>query len=61
VNKKADYAGKLNLSFKTADTELNGFTVRKGAADLVAKLNKGIKQVKESGLHDKIIEKWMGK
>ncbi|MBQ4567796.1 MAG: basic amino acid ABC transporter substrate-binding protein [Desulfovibrio sp.] len=60
VNKKADYAGKLNLSFKTGDPELYGFTVRKGRADLVAKLNEGIKKVRESGTHDKLIEKWMG-
>lgn len=61
VNKKADYAGKLNLSFKTGDTELYGFTVRKGRPDLVAKLNKGIKHVKESGQDKQILEKWMGK
>lgn len=61
VNKKADYAGKLNLSFKTGDKEYYGFTVRKGRQDLVDKLNKGIKQVKESGLEAKLIEKWMGK
>ena len=60
VNKKADYAGKLNLSFKTDDKEYYGFTVRKGRQDLVDKLNKGIKQVKESGLEAKLIEKWMG-
>jgi polar amino acid transport system substrate-binding protein len=61
VNKKADYAGKLNLSFKTGDKEYYGFTVRKGRQDLVDKLNKGIKQVKESGQEAKLIEKWMGK
>lgn len=61
VNKKADYAGKLNLSFKTGDKEYYGFTVRKGRKDLVDKLNKGIKQVKESGEEARLIEKWMGK
>ena len=60
VNKKADYAGKLNLSFKTDDKEYYGFTVRKGRQDLVDKLNKGIRQVKESGLEAQLIEKWMG-
>lgn len=61
ANKKADYAGKLNLSFKTGDKEYYGFTVRKGRKDLVDKLNKGIKEVKDSGLEARLIEKWMGK
>ena len=61
ANKKADTAGKLNLSFKTDEKEYYGFTVRKGRKDLVEKLNKGIKQVKASGEEAKIIEKWMGK
>ena len=61
ANKKADTAGKLNLSYKTDEKEYYGFTVRKGRKDLVEKLNKGIKQVKASGEEAKIIEKWMGK
>ena len=61
ANKKADTAGKLNLSFKTDEKEYYGFTVRKGRKDLVEKLNKGIKAVKASGEEAKIIEKWMGK
>lgn len=60
VNKKPDTAGKLNLSFKSDDKEYYGFTVRKGRKDLVEKLNKGIKQVKESGTEAKLIKKWMG-
>ena len=50
VNKKADTAGKLNISFKTEEKEYYGFTVRKGRKDLVEKLNKGIKDVKASGV-----------
>lgn len=61
VNKKADFAGKLNISFKTDDKEYYGFTVRKGRKDLVEKLNQGIKKVKDSGMEAKLIEKWMGK
>ena len=61
ANKKADTAGKLNLSFKTDEKEYYGFTVRKGRKDLLEKLNKGIKEVKASGEEAKIIEKWMGK
>lgn len=60
VNKKPDTAGKLNLSFKTGDTEQYGFTVAKGRQDLVEKLNKGIRQVKESGKEAELIKKWMG-
>lgn len=61
VNKKPDTAGKLNISFKTEEKEYYGFTVRKGRKDLVEKLNKGIKAVKESGEADRIAEKWLGK
>ena len=60
VNKKPDTAGKLNLSFKTGDKEYYGFTVRKGRKDLVDKLNKGIKAVKDSGKEAELISKWMG-
>ena len=60
VNKKPDTAGKLNLSFKTGDKEYYGFTVRKGRKDLVDKLNKGIRAVKESGREAELISKWMG-
>ena len=61
VNKKADTAGKLNLSYKTDEKEYYGFTVRKGRKDLLDKLNKGIREVKASGEEARIIEKWMGK
>ena len=60
VNKKADTAGKLNLSFKTEEKEYYGFTVRKGRKDLVEKLNKGIKEVKTSGVEAQLLQKWMG-
>lgn len=60
VNKKPDTAGKLNLSFKTGDTEQYGFTVKKGRKDLVDKLNEGIRKVKESGKEAELIQKWMG-
>ena len=60
VNKKADTAGKLNISFKTEEKEFYGFTVRQGRKDLVEKLNKGIKEVKASGVEAKLLQKWMG-
>ena len=61
VNKKADTAGKLNISFKTQEKESYGFVVKKGREDLVAKLNKGIRMLKESGEDSRIAEKWLGK
>ena len=60
VNKKADTAGKLNISFKTEEKEYYGFTVRTGRKDLVEKLNKGIKDVKASGVEAQLLQKWMG-
>lgn len=60
ANIKPETAGKLNLSFKTKETEDYGFVVKKGRADLVEKLNKGIKMVKESGKEAELRKKWMG-
>lgn len=60
VNKKPDTAGKINLMFKTGETEQYGFTVKKGRQDLVDKINKGIKIVKESGKEAELKKKWMG-
>lgn len=61
VNKKADTAGKIDISFKTKEKEYYGFVVKKGRKDLLDKLNKGIKMLKESGEAGRIAEKWLGK
>lgn len=60
VNKKPDTAGKLDLSYKTSDSEQYGFAVAKNRPDLLEKINRGIRQVKESGVEAKLKEKWMG-
>lgn len=60
VNKKPDTAGKLNISFKGGDMEQYGFTIAKNRPELLAKLNEGIKKVKESGKEAELIKKWMG-
>lgn len=60
VNKKPDTAGKLNISFKGGEPEQYGFTVAKNRPDLLEKLNKGIRAVKESGKEAELIKKWMG-
>ena len=39
----------------------NGFAVSKRNAELAAKLNKGLKIIRENGEYDKIYEKWFGK
>lgn len=39
----------------------NGFAVAKRNTELVAKLNKGLKTIRENGEYDKIYEKWFGK
>lgn len=60
VNKKPDTAGKLNLTYKTDDTESYGFTIQKGRKDLLEKINKGIQAVKASGKEAELKQKWMG-
>lgn len=40
--------------------EQYGFAVKKGNADLVAKINDGLKKVKESGKYDEIYNKYFG-
>ena len=39
----------------------NGFAVAKRNTELQAKLNKGLKTIRENGTYDKIYEKWFGK
>ena len=60
VNKKAENRDKITIAFETQDKELYGFTIKKGRKDLVAKINKGIKIVKESGIEAQLMKKWMG-
>ena len=49
-----------DIPLVTDDAEHYGFTVKKGRKDLVEKLNKGIKIVRENGTEAKLKEKWMG-
>lgn len=62
VHKKPDTAGKIDLTFKTspAEKEKYGFAVAKNRPDLLAKINEGIKKVKESGIEAELKKKWMG-
>ena len=60
ANKKKDYMGKIHIAMQTDDKEYFGFTVKKGRTDLVEKLNKGIKLLKENGTEAVLIKKWIG-
>ncbi|MBQ7607683.1 MAG: basic amino acid ABC transporter substrate-binding protein [Desulfovibrionaceae bacterium] len=58
--KKKDYEGKIAVVFQTNDKEYFGFTVKKGRKDLIEKLNRGIKIVKENGTEAALKKKWIG-
>ena len=60
MNKKAEYASKLVIPLVTDDVEYYGFTVKKGRKDLVEKINKGLKIIRDNGTEAKIKAKWMG-
>ncbi|MCR5813120.1 MAG: basic amino acid ABC transporter substrate-binding protein [Desulfovibrio sp.] len=60
ANKKQDYKGKIQLSLRSQEKEYFGFTIKKGRKDLLEKLNRGIKIVKENGTEAQLIKKWMG-
>lgn len=60
ANKKKDYKGKIHIALETENVEYFGFTVKKGRKDLVEKLNKGIKKVREGGTEALLKKKWIG-
>lgn len=53
----------LKIAFVIQDAEIEnyGFAVRKGDTETLGILNKGIEAVKEKGIEDQLIEKWIGK
>ena len=59
-NKKAEYKGKLRIAMQFGEPERYAFVVKKGNKDLVEKLNKGIKLVKESGAYDRVLIEHLG-
>ena len=61
ANKKQEYKGRLKVAFITDEVEYYGFAVRKSDADLIKKINAGIKAVKAKGLDKRIVETWIGK
>ncbi|HWI55077.1 MAG TPA: basic amino acid ABC transporter substrate-binding protein [Desulfobacteria bacterium] len=53
----------LNLKYIKDDKfakENYGIAVRKGETELLAKINAGLKKIKDNGEYDKIFEKWFG-
>ncbi len=59
AEKSKDYAGQLKIVEKSDFSEDFGFALRKDDAELLAKLNEGIKKVKEDGTQNALIEKWL--
>lgn len=56
---KAEYKAKFKIVGKTFTSEGYGFTVKKGNAEAVALLNKGIAAVKKKGIDEKLRKKWL--
>ncbi|MBU3831294.1 MAG: basic amino acid ABC transporter substrate-binding protein [Candidatus Desulfovibrio faecigallinarum] len=59
-NKKVEYKGKLRIAMQFGEPEHYAFVVKKGNKDLVEKLNKGIKLVKENGAYDRVLSEHLG-
>lgn len=57
-----EFKDKMKVAFVVpAETpEYYGFAVDKGNTEVLELLNKGIKAVKEKGIEDELIKKWMG-
>lgn len=60
ANKKEEYKGKLHIAYVTEDAEYYGFALRKDDKELLEKVNKGVKAVKEKGIGKEISNKWLG-
>lgn len=55
INKQAD---KVKMVGETLNAESYGFAVQKGNTELLDKINAGLKNMKENGTYDKLVEKW---
>lgn len=58
---KEEYKGKMKAAFSSEaadETEYFAFTLRKGDDELLAKVNRGIKAVKEKGIDKQLLAKW---
>ena len=60
MNKKKEYANKLQVAMTIGEPEHYGFVVKKGNKELLAKLNNGIQLVKQNGAYDRLLKEYMG-
>ena len=51
---------EVRIAGKPFTEEKYGIAVRKGHADLLAKLNEGLRRVKASGEYDRLVKQWLG-
>jgi polar amino acid transport system substrate-binding protein len=56
---RKEYKEKFKIVGETFTQESYGFVVKKGNAELVDILNKGIKAVKAKGIHEQLRKKWL--
>lgn len=59
AERKEGYADKMRVAFITDEVELFGFALRKDDADLLEKLNRGIKAVKAKGIEAQLQARWL--
>lgn len=61
AKRKSEYKGKLDLGFvlEADEKEMLGFAVKKGNAEVLALINKGLKAARDKGEYQKLMDKWM--
>ena len=52
---------KIKMVGEALNAENHGFAVQKGNAELVEKINNGLKNIKENGTYDKLVDEWFNK
>ena len=52
---------KIKMVGEALNAENYGFAVQKGNAELVEKINNGLKNIKENGTYDKLVDEWFNK
>jgi len=57
---KSEYKNKFKIAVNIPTKEFYGAAFPKGKKDLIEKVNKGIKAVKEKGIDKKLFKKWIG-
>jgi len=60
VSKHAEVKIAGKLKFEGAERQFNGIAVRQEDKELLAGINKVLKEIKDSGEYDKMVDKWFG-